>query len=108
MCLNTIKKHSDTKSCVEELLKYQNKLVLFNELKDWKIPKFPVSGSVLKENVGPEVDGRTLGVIMRKIKDVWEEKEFQPTSEELLKYLPEILEEVKVDDGKIIKKTKFR
>lgn len=107
MCLKTIKKYSDTKSCVEELLKYHNKLDLFNELKDWKIPKFPVSGSVLKENVDPTVDGRTLGVIMRKLKDVWEEKEFQPTSEELLKYLPEILEEVSVEDGKVIKKTKF-
>lgn len=106
MCLKTIKKYSDMKKCVEELLKYHNKLDLFNQLKDWNIPRFPVSGSILREKGCP--DGQALGVIMKKLRNIWEEKEFQATTEDLLKYLPEIMEEIKVDDGKIIKKTKFK
>lgn len=105
MSLNTIKKYSDTKRCVEELLKYHNKLDLFNQLKDWSIPKFPLTGIILRENGCP--DGKGLGVIMKKLKTIWEKTEFKATSEELLKYLPEILEDVKVDDGKIVKKPKL-
>lgn len=105
MCLNTIGKYTDMKSYVEELLKYHNKLDLLNKLKDWNIPRFPVNGSSVRENGCPT--GPILGVVMRRLRNIWAEKEFTATSDELLKYLPEILLEVNVVDGKVVKKSKY-
>lgn len=105
MCLNTIGKYTDMKSYVEELLKYHNKLDLYNKLKDWTIPKFPLNGSIVRENGGP--NGQLLGVVMKKLRNIWADKEFKASSEDLLKYLPEILEELNVVDGKAVKKSKY-
>lgn len=79
---------------VEQLLKYKNKKELYNSLKSWTIPKFPVNGNQLKERGCPSQ--KKMGLIMNQLKLIWAESDFKLTSEELLdKHLPQILEDLK-------------
>ncbi|XP_017465939.1 PREDICTED: CCA tRNA nucleotidyltransferase 1, mitochondrial [Rhagoletis zephyria] len=67
---------------VEELLKYTNKFNLYHDLKSWKAPRFPLSGSMLKER-GLAADKR-MGVIMTRLRSIWIDSDFSLSGEELL------------------------
>lgn len=95
MCLNTIGKVTDRKLYVLELLKYQHKSILHEQLKNWGIPKFPVDGNMLKQNGCPS--GKVIKTVISRLKIIWAQQEFNSTAEDLLKYLPEILTDVIVD-----------
>lgn len=104
MCLVTFGKPRDIKDYVEELLKFQGKWELYQKLKDWIVPKFPVDGNMLKVHNCPS--GKIMGSILNKLKEEWIKNEFKSTAEELLTQLPKILKEFNIVDGKQVKKPK--
>lgn len=104
MCIQSIGKPSDQKYYVEELLKYLGNVEMYEKLKSWQIPYFPVNGNLLKENGCPA--GKWIGVVITKLKQVWAANEFKSTQEELLKCLPDILKEMNIEDGHVKKKSK--
>ncbi|XP_037819873.1 CCA tRNA nucleotidyltransferase 1, mitochondrial [Lucilia sericata] len=76
---------------VEELLKYKNKKDLYNSLKSWNMPKFPLNGNHLREK-GCAAN-KKMGLILNQLKLIWAESDFQLTAEELLdKHLPSVME----------------
>lgn len=105
MCLQTsIGKPKDVKEYVEEFLKFLCKKDLYESLKEWTIPRFPLDGTTLKQHGCPS--GKIMGTIFSKLKDIWAKNEFKSTSDELLKELPKVLEELNIVDGKQIKKAR--
>ncbi|CRK98759.1 CLUMA_CG012009, isoform C [Clunio marinus] len=104
MCLITSGKIKDIKEYVEELLKLHCKLDLHQKLKEWTVPRFPVTGSLLLQNNCPT--GKIVGVVLNKLKVIWVESEFKLTSEELLEHLPQIFKDLNIVDGKLVKKPK--
>lgn len=69
------------KDFVLELLKYNDKRPIYNELLDWEMPKFPVNGAILMEN---GYSGRKMGAILEKLRDIWADSNFQMSQEELM------------------------
>jgi tRNA nucleotidyltransferase (CCA-adding enzyme) len=104
MCLVTVGKPREIKEFVEELLKFLGKWELHQKLKDWKVPRFPVDGNILKSHNCPS--GKIMGTIINKLKEEWVKNEFKPSADELLLSLPKILEELNIVDGKQVKKPK--
>lgn len=105
MCLQTTGKPKEIKEYVEELLKFHGKLDLYDKLKAWQVPRFPVDGTMLKQHNCPT--GKLMGTIINRLKEEWVKSEFKSTSEELLKLLPKVLQELNIVDGKQVKKPKF-
>lgn len=105
MCLQTFGRPRDIKDYVEELLKFEGKWKMYEQLKKWEVPKFPVDGNMLKQKGCPQ--GRVIGNIMNELKKVWIKNEFKSTSDEILEHLPKVLEELNIVDGKPIKKPKL-
>ncbi|CAH1971642.1 unnamed protein product [Acanthoscelides obtectus] len=79
----------DTKKMALEVLKYNNSPHI-DEFEKWEIPKFPVSGNMLKEK-GVE-GGRFMGVVMAELRQVWADGEFKLGAEELLTELPRVMD----------------
>ncbi|KAH8414044.1 hypothetical protein KR222_003153, partial [Zaprionus bogoriensis] len=74
---------------VEQLLKYANKLDLYNQLKAWQTPTFPVNGNMLKSH---GLVGKKVGLVISELRLLWADSDFKLTAEELLLELPGILE----------------
>ncbi|XP_011203099.2 CCA tRNA nucleotidyltransferase 1, mitochondrial [Bactrocera dorsalis] len=90
---------------VEELLKYSNEVELYNELKAWQMPRFPLTGSILKEH-GLTADKR-MGVIMTRLRSIWIDSDFSITGDELLtNHLADVIESLKTPPGTPNKKRK--
>jgi hypothetical protein len=53
LVVNSKGKTSDTKEWVCEVLKYRGDGALLKEFEQWDVPRFPLSGYVLKENGVP-------------------------------------------------------
>lgn len=104
MCLQTSGKSKDIKDYVEELLKFQGKTEFYKKLKNWQVPRFPVDGSMLKQQNCPT--GKLMGAVMNKLREQWVRTEFMATPEELIAYLPKVYEELNIVDGKQVKKPK--
>ncbi|XP_037897741.1 CCA tRNA nucleotidyltransferase 1, mitochondrial, partial [Glossina fuscipes] len=76
---------------VEELLKYKHKRELYDKLRSWRIPPFPVNGNILKDR--GSIPTRKIGLVLAQLKLIWADSNFQLSSEELLeKHLPEVME----------------
>ncbi|EFA06191.2 CCA tRNA nucleotidyltransferase 1, mitochondrial-like Protein [Tribolium castaneum] len=73
---------------VVEVLKYINSPHL-EEFQNWTIPKFPVTGNMLKE-VGVE-SGRKMGLVLTELRNYWADQEYKISAEDLLKQVPNIL-----------------
>ncbi|XP_055375287.1 CCA tRNA nucleotidyltransferase 1, mitochondrial [Condylostylus longicornis] len=85
------------KDFIEELLKYLGKWEIYKEFKAWKIPYFKINGHVLKEKTS--LKGEALGEVMKQLKLIWANDNFETTTDDLIeKYLPKIIEEVKIKD----------
>jgi hypothetical protein len=102
--LQTSGKPKEIKEYVGELLKFQSKWELYEKLKNWTIPRFPVDGATLKQQNCP--GGKIMGFVIVKLKEVWVRNEFKSTKEELVACLPEIFEELNIVDGKQVKRAK--
>lgn len=71
-----------------EVLKYSNSDLLA-EFRDWKMPKFPVDGRVLKQN-GVE-PGKLMGLVLDRLRVIWAQSDFTATVDELTKEIPRIV-----------------
>ncbi|KAH8295358.1 hypothetical protein KR018_010397 [Drosophila ironensis] len=74
---------------VEQLLKYAGKLELYNQLKAWPKPRFPVNGQALS---GYGLKGVKLGLVLDELKLHWADSDFEASSEQLLAKVPGVLE----------------
>lgn len=93
------KNQSATKKYVLELLSYNNKPELFEQLQRWKPPRFPITKEVLDAN------GASQQKIVSELKSIWAKANFQMTEEDLLKELPGIRSK-QTDSDNVIKKSK--
>lgn len=91
LVLKSKTKPSDTKKMAIELFKYNN-LPYLEEFENWEIPKFPVTGAMLKER-GVEI-GRNMGIVMAELKNYWADHEFTNDVDEILKELPNVVEKL--------------
>lgn len=90
LVLNTKIKQKDAMEYVKELLKYRGDELL-NQFNEWEVPRFPISGKMLKDAGVPP--GKMYGPIINKLKDIWIENEYKQLAGELIKHIPSIIEE---------------
>lgn len=72
-----------------ELLRYYGKANLYNQLKEWHAPRFPINGNTLINKGAPK--GQQLGVVMNELKMIWSANRFSMSENELLEHLPGVL-----------------
>lgn len=99
LVLNTKIKQKDAIEYVKEVLKYRGDELL-KQFNEWEVPRFPISGKMLKDAGVPP--GKMYGPIINKLKNIWIENEYKQPEEELIKQIPNIIEEF---DSKKIKHT---
>lgn len=77
---------------VYELLQYEGKLNEYNEIKNWVIPDFPVTGKDLKDHgIKP---GREFGKILNSLKDMWVKSYYTLTKENLMSEIDVLYEKI--------------
>ncbi|XP_017954424.1 CCA tRNA nucleotidyltransferase 1, mitochondrial [Drosophila navojoa] len=76
---------------VEQLLKYANKLELYEQLKEWQMPSLPVNGHTLKPY---GLAGKQVGVVLNELRLLWADSDFTLSAEQLLEKMPAILEQL--------------
>ncbi|CAB3245707.1 unnamed protein product [Arctia plantaginis] len=91
LVLNSKIKQKDAIEYVKEVLKYRGDEKLLEDFNKWEVPRFPVSGKLLKNAGVPP--GKMYGPIISRLKDMWIENEYKQTASDLVKYIPDILEE---------------
>ncbi|XP_011306612.1 CCA tRNA nucleotidyltransferase 1, mitochondrial isoform X1 [Fopius arisanus] len=89
--LNSSGKIKDIREYIVEVLKYKGTPELAEQFEKWIPPKFPVNGNDLKELV---THRRLIGQAIMRLKKIWLDGDFKIPKEELLKRLPEVLEEI--------------
>lgn len=72
-------------------MKYRGDEALLQQFNKWEVPRFPVNGKILKDNGIPP--GIMYGPIINKLKTIWIENEYKHTADDLVKHIPNILEE---------------
>lgn len=77
---------------VREVLKYRGEEKLLEEFNKWELPRFPMSGKILKDNGVPP--GKMYGPIISKLKDTWIDNNYIQTAEDLAKLIPGIIAEI--------------
>ncbi|XP_019881349.2 CCA tRNA nucleotidyltransferase 1, mitochondrial isoform X2 [Aethina tumida] len=92
LLLTTKSKQSDVKLWIIEVLKYNNSSYI-EEFEKWQVPKFPITGNMLKKHI---TKPKVMGTIINELKLHWFEKDFVPDSEELMKELPNIMEKFNI------------
>ncbi|KAI8424966.1 hypothetical protein MSG28_006870 [Choristoneura fumiferana] len=92
LVLNTKIKQKDAVDYVREVLKYRGEEKLLEEFNKWELPRFPMSGKILKDNGVPP--GKMYGPIISKLKDIWIDNNYIQTAEDLAKLLPGIIAEI--------------
>lgn len=76
---------------VRELLKYQDKRDLHDQLLRWSIPRMPVGGRQLAGH--GVLPGKKMGFVTSKLREIWCDHEFKIDADALLKHLPDVLNE---------------
>lgn len=106
MCIVGGTNQNINKEYVLELLKYNNKRDLFEQLQIWSPPRFPINGNMLHLHGCSR--GKMMGQVMNQLKDIWAKGNFEMTADDLLKELPVLLKETKESsDGFPTKKPKI-
>jgi len=83
---------------VEQLLKYSDKQELYNQLKSWVKPNFPIRGNALAEH---GLKGIRLGLVMDELKLLWADSDFQLSHDDLVKKIPDVLEKIPSSPSKV-------
>ncbi|XP_072761725.1 CCA tRNA nucleotidyltransferase 1, mitochondrial isoform X2 [Anoplolepis gracilipes] len=96
-------RHDLYREYVKEVLRYRGAIDLLNELEQWKIPKFPINGVMLKEHVPTP---KLTGPVIAKLQKLWVDEDFKLTGEQLLEHVPSILNDLeeKMESQKYYKK----
>lgn len=84
-------KGSGVREFVCEVLRYKGRLDLLEEFTQWKIPRFPVNGEMLKPIVKSP---KLIGTVVNKLKEDWLESDFKLNGDELMKRVSHILGEL--------------
>lgn len=85
------------KDFVLELLKYNDKREIYDQIIGWEMPKFPITGALLTEH---GYNGRKVGAIQSKLRDIWADSNFQMTREELMQHhLAHVQQEVAEEEN---------
>lgn len=93
------------KDFVLELLKYNGKRLIYDELLDWEMPKYPINGTILMEN---GYSGRKTGAILEKLRDIWADSNFQMSREELLQQHLSPVQQKVAEEESLRKKVKTK
>lgn len=96
------KNQNVNKEYVLELLKYNNKRELFEELQVWIPPRFPVNGVMLQTHGVPA--GKRIGLVLERLKTIWAEGNFEISPDDLLKELPDVLKKLEEGSPKSLSK----
>lgn len=125
--LHTKFKLSDVQQWCVETLQYKGQHKLAEEMKEWTMPRLPVTGNDLKEHVTQStylivyytynnetgsclkllsslLAAKKMALVVRKLKDYWADNDYKPGTEELISIVPKILEEI--NDGQLVKNKK--
>lgn len=78
------------KEFILQLLKYRGEIETYQKFNSWFLPRFPISGNMIKEHVN---NPKMIGVVVKKLKDVWFENDFKLSKDELIELIPNIVEE---------------
>ncbi|KAJ8714078.1 hypothetical protein PYW08_007698 [Mythimna loreyi] len=97
LVLNTKIKQKDAIEYVKEVLKYRGDALL-KQFNEWEVPRFPISGKILKDAGVPP--GKMYSPIINKLKEIWIENEYKQSQEELLQHIPNIIEEFETKKNK--------
>lgn len=89
LALNIRNKPDEGKAWVLELLKCSNS-PLIEEFSHWQIPKFPISGHMLRSH--GITNGRQMGKVINALRNYWIDNDFKPTNEEILSQIPNVQE----------------
>ncbi|KAK9886636.1 hypothetical protein WA026_017558 [Henosepilachna vigintioctopunctata] len=89
LLLKSKTKHSDTRDWIVEVLKYNN-FPHLQEFQQWEVPRFPVTGTLLKQK-GIQ-SGKFMGIVINELKNYWVDRNFDVAVDELLDQIPKILE----------------
>ncbi|CAK9808174.1 CCA tRNA nucleotidyltransferase 1, mitochondrial [Anthophora plagiata] len=82
---------SNTKSYICELLKCKQLFSLAEDIEQFVVPRFPVNGSMLLNRVKK---GKMMGIVIKELKDIWVDKNFEINGEELLQEVPRIVSDL--------------
>lgn len=81
----------NAKDRVIELLKYQHYINEIEQLSQWILPRFPVSGGTLASKGIKQ--GSNYKTILNQLREAWKESHYQATENQLIdEVLPNILE----------------
>ncbi|XP_049498682.1 CCA tRNA nucleotidyltransferase 1, mitochondrial isoform X1 [Panthera uncia] len=78
-------RESDATTRVCELLKYQGEHRLLEQMQQWCIPPFPVSGHDIRK-VGIS-SGKEIGAVLQQLREQWKKSGYQMEKDELLSYI---------------------
>ncbi|XP_039283025.1 CCA tRNA nucleotidyltransferase 1, mitochondrial [Nilaparvata lugens] len=82
----------------KELMKYRGDSKYIEEISNWTLPKFPIKGGMAIEHGAPA--GKRLGPVLDRLLAHWVNSDFQMATEELLKKVPGIVEELEKSRAK--------
>lgn len=91
------------KEFVLELLKYHGKRDLYDQLYEWEQPKYPLNGQSLMDR---GVNGKRVGGILNRLRDIWADSNFQMSGEELLQHHLDVVKQQIMDEEEILRKRK--
>ncbi|XP_006100556.2 CCA tRNA nucleotidyltransferase 1, mitochondrial [Myotis lucifugus] len=75
----------DAAARVWELLKYQGQPGLLQDLQQWSVPSFPVSGhDIRKAGIS---SGKEIGALLQQLRDQWKKSGYQMEKDELLSHI---------------------
>lgn len=82
------KNNANVKEMIDELLNYLGKHTERWNIKQWKVPKFPICGNDLKnQGIKP---GPSFGKLMNALKEKWIESRYEMTKDVLIREMEEI------------------
>ncbi|XP_049827625.1 CCA tRNA nucleotidyltransferase 1, mitochondrial [Schistocerca gregaria] len=88
-------KAPDSRDYVREVLKYRGDHQLLAEFDSWELPRFPLNGNMLREKGVP--GGKIIGLVMKQLKEIWIESDFNMSPEDLLTQIPAIANRLGID-----------
>lgn len=73
------------KTYITQLLMYNNERIILQEFEQWTPLKFPITGNIIKSH---GIDGKKVGIIMKKLVEYWADDDFKTDIEELISLIP--------------------
>lgn len=90
MCLPQLNRSFKlNKEYILELLKFNDKKRLHDQLLEWEMPYYPLNGKILIEKGCPA--GKKIKYVLEKLRDIWADSNFTLQQDELLEHLPMVL-----------------